>query len=322
VKVGFAPSGTRRADKAVAVAVAVEQAGFDEVWLSEDYFERGAFALAGAVALSTSRVALGIGVVNPWTRHPVLTAMEFAGLDELSAGRAVLGLGASNSRWMSDQLGIAFDRPLSRLVECVEIIRGVLTGGPVSHHGPGWDVEAALSFSPLRTDPPIVLGVKGARALACAGQVADGVFLSVLSSPDYIRWARSQVARPECGMSAYALLSCEPDAAAARDAIRPTVAKFLGIHGDHDITRQAGIDPALAARFRAALLAGRPAVELVGDDLLDELVVAGDREMCAERLHRLQEAGLDVVVLLETPGSSTEHVIAEARACVEMAGIG
>lgn len=322
MKVGFAPSGARRADEAVAVAVAVEQAGFDEVWLSEDYFERGAFALAGAVASSTSRVALGIGVVNPWTRHPVLTAMEFAGLDELSSGRAVLGLGASNRRWMSDQLGIAFETPLGRLAECVEIIRGVLTGAPVSHHGAGWDVEAQLSFSPLRTDPPIVLGVKGARALARAGQIADGVFLSVLSSPDYIRWARGQVARPECGMSAYALLSCEPDAAAARNAIRPTVAKFLGIHGDHDITRQAGIDPDLATRFRVALLAGQPAVELVSDDLLDALVVAGDREMCAERLHRLQEAGLETVVLLETPGSSTADVITEARACIELAGIG
>ncbi|MDT4893153.1 MAG: 5,10-methylenetetrahydromethanopterin reductase [Pseudonocardiales bacterium] len=322
MKVGFAPSGTRRADEAVAVAVAVEQAGFDEVWLSEDYFERGAFALAGAVAASTSRVALGVGVVNPWTRHPVLTAMEFAGLDELSAGRAVLGLGASNSRWMSDQLGIAFEAPLGRLVECVEIIRAVLAGAPVSHHGAGWDVEAALSFSPLRTDPPIVLGVKGRRALSRAGQVADGVFLSVLSSPDYVRWARSQVARPDCTMSSYALWSCEPDAAAARDAIRPTVAKYLGVHGDHDITRQAGIDPDLAARFRAALLAGRPAVDLVSDDLIDVLAVAGDREMCAARLHRLQEAGLETVVLLETPGGSTSHVITEARACVELAGIG
>jgi 5,10-methylenetetrahydromethanopterin reductase len=123
-------------------------------------------------------------------------------------------------------------------------------------------------------------------------------------------------------MSAYALLSCEPDAAAARNAIRPTVAKFLGIHGDHDITRQAGIDPDLATRFRVALLAGQPAVELVSDDLLDALVVAGDREMCAERLHRLQEAGLETVVLLETPGSSTADVITEARACIELAGIG
>jgi 5,10-methylenetetrahydromethanopterin reductase len=321
VKIGFAPSGTRHAEEAVSFAVAAERAGFDEVWLSEDYFERGAFAVAGAVAASTSRVALGIGVVNPWTRHPVLTAMEFAGLDELSAGRAVLGLGASNSRWMSDQLGIAFEAPLSRLVECVEIVRGVLSGAPVSHHGAGWDVEAALSFSPLRPDPPIVLGVKGRRALARAGQVADGVFLSVLSSPDYIRWARSQVAQPGCAMSAYALLSCGPDPAAAQDAIRPTVAKYLGIHGDHDITRQAGIEPELAARFRAALLAGRPAVELVTDDLLDLLVIAGDREICAAGLRRFQDAGLETIVLLGIPGGPTAGVITEARACVELAGM-
>ncbi|MDT4893101.1 MAG: hypothetical protein QOE97_2136 [Pseudonocardiales bacterium] len=321
MKVGYAPSGGRRADDAVAAAVAVERAGFDEVWLSEDYFERGAFAIAGAVAASTERVGLGIGVVNPWTRHPVLTAMEFAGLDELSGGRAVLGLGASNSRWMSDMLGLPFDQPLARLVECVQLVRAVLAGTPVSHHGPGWDVETALSFRPLRTDPPIVLGVKGPQALRRAGQVGDGAFLSVLSSPGYVRWAREQVGRPGCALSSYVLLSCGPDAAAAREAIRPVVAKYLGIHGVHEITRRAGIEPELAARFRTALLAGRPASELVTDALLDAVAVAGDRESCAGALRRLADAGLDAVVLLETPGAQSQAVIDEALACVELAGL-
>jgi 5,10-methylenetetrahydromethanopterin reductase len=321
VRVGFAPSGTRGAAEIVAAAVAVERAGFDEVWISEDYFERGAFALAGAVAASTARVAIGIGVVNPWTRHPVLTAMEFAGLDELSSGRAILGLGASNSRWMSDQLGLKFDQPLARLAEAVELVRAVLSGATVAHHGRGWNVEATLSFTPFRTDPPIVLGVKGGRALARAGAIADGVFLSVLSSPDYIRWARAQIARADSEIASYVMLSCDSDPAVARDAIRGRVAKYLGIHGDHDITRLAGIDPDLCARFRLALLEGRTVPELVTDALLDVLVVAGDREMCAEKLGGLADAGLQKIVLMDLPGRSSEYTLAEARACLELAGL-
>jgi 5,10-methylenetetrahydromethanopterin reductase len=104
MKLAFSISGHRDSAGAVQAAVAAEAAGFDDVWLTEDYVERGAFALAGAIAARTSRVRVGIGVVNPWTRHPTLIAMEFATLDEISGGRAVLGLGASNEHWMSGQL--------------------------------------------------------------------------------------------------------------------------------------------------------------------------------------------------------------------------
>ena len=321
MRVGYAVSGTRRTSEAVTVARAVEAAGFDEVWLAEDYFERGAFVVGGAVAAATTQVRLGIGVVNPWTRHPVLTAMEFAALDELSGGRAVLGLGASNSRWISDQLGIPFEQPLARLVEAVEIIRGVLSGQPVSHHGPGWDVEAALSFSPLRPDPPIIMGVKGPNALRRAGAVADGVLLSVLSSPDYVRWVRGQLGHEDRDVAGYVFLSCQPDAAAARDAARPHVAKYLGIHGDHEITRRAGIDPQLSGRFRDGLLAGRPAVELVTDDILGRVALAGDRRSCARGLRRLADAGLETVVFIELPGQWAPALIADALACLTLAAV-
>ncbi len=322
MRIGYAISGTRSASDTVAVARLVEAAGFDEVWLAEDYFERGAFAVAGALAAATTRVQLGVGVVNPWTRHPVLTAMEFAALDELSAGRAVLGLGTSNSHWMSDQLGIPFERPLGRLVEAVDLIRGVLSGQPVSHHGPAFDVEAGLSFRPLRPNAPIILGVKGPNALRQAGAIADGVLLSVLSSADYVRWARSQLGRADRRMAGYVFLSCQLDAAEARDAARPHVAKYLGIHGDHAITRQAGLEPELCARFRAGVLAGQPATDLVTDDILDRVALAGDREACAQGLCRLTDAGLETVVFIELPGQSAADLVAASLACADLASAG
>lgn len=98
MRVAYSVAGTRPAGEAVELAREAERLGVDEVWLSEDYFERGAFALAGALAVATERVGVGIGVVNPWTRHPVLTAMETSALDELAPGRVLLGLGASNAR--------------------------------------------------------------------------------------------------------------------------------------------------------------------------------------------------------------------------------
>src|SRR5690606_36246919 len=112
MRLGVAPSGRRSAADAVELARRAEDAGLDEVWVSEDYLERGSFAVAGAMAAATTRMRVGLGVVNPWTRHIALTAMEAHALDEIADGRSVLGIGASNKRWMQDRLGIPFERPI------------------------------------------------------------------------------------------------------------------------------------------------------------------------------------------------------------------
>ncbi|GAA0801805.1 LLM class flavin-dependent oxidoreductase [Spirilliplanes yamanashiensis] len=321
MRTAFSISGHRDSAGAVRAAVAAEAAGFDDVWLTEDYVERGAFALAGAIAARTSRVRVGIGVVNPWTRHPVLTAMEFATLDELSGGRAVLGLGASNEHWMTGRLGIPFHRPLARTLEALTLTRRLLTGEPVSFHGEFHDVEARLSFTPIRPDPPIVLGVKGPQAIARGGPLADGLLLSILAGPAYVRWVRDQVG-PGVELSAYVALAVGDDPAAARDRIRPMVATFLGVHGDHVITRQAGVGPDLAARFREGWRTGAPRTDLVTDALLDEVAAAGTVTDTARAFDRLEAAGLDVAVVRDDPAVDPAETMHQADATMRARGWG
>lgn len=313
MRAGLLLSGRRPSRQAVAIAVEAEQLGVDEVWVSEDYCERGAFALAGAVAQATSRVRVGLGVLNPWTRHPVLLAMEFAALDELAEGRAVLGLGASNARWMQEDLGIPFKRPLGRLRECIDVLRPLLAGERVDHEGPVWQVHTQLSFTPERTTP-LVLGVKGEKAMTLAAETGDGVLLSMLSGPAYVTWVRETLG-PEADVSSYVAFSCNSDATAARERIRPLVARFLGIHGEHQITRCAGMDLDLTAAFRAGLLAGKPRTDLVDDALLDAVAVAGDLEGCQAGLGRLASAGLDALVLNDdVPRENLAAVLEAVRA--------
>ncbi len=301
-------SGARDARDAVHIAQRAEQAGIAEVWVSEDYFERGAFVIAAAVASATSSVQVGLGVVNPWTRHPMVTAMEFAGLDEIAGGRGVLGIGASNQLWIQQQCGIPFRAPLSAMRESVSIIRSALAGEHVTTSGEHFSVDAELSFTPLRPRPPIHLGAKGKRSLRLARDVADGVLLSILSAPSYVRWAREQ-----CGtsmtMAAYVLTACGKDAMQARESIRPRLAHFLGVHGSHDITRTAGMSSATAQRFRDAWSAGSPAVELADPDVIDTFAVAGDLDDCAQGLDRLADAGLDTAVLCDLGDERIEGLL-------------
>lgn len=320
MRLGYAPNGGRSAAEAVAIARAAEAAGFTELWVSEDYCERGAYAVAAAVAASTDRLTVGIGVVNPWTRHPVVLAMETAALAEVADGRVLLGLGASNARWMQEWLGIPFERPIARLRECVATVRELLAGQPVRGRSCGYDLDVALSFRPAH-QVPIVLGVKGPQALATAAEIADGVFLSVLSSPDYIRWARARSGGERALVSAYVMFSCADDDRAARDALRPRVATYLGIHGDHAITRVGGLDPTLGREFRRRLVAGEPAAELVTDDILDTFTIAGDPDRCVAGLRRFAEAGLDSLVLVDEPSVPADQALTAAAECARRAGI-
>src|SRR5262249_48680882 len=176
-----------------------ERAGVGSVWVMEDYFRPGAYALAAATAAVTVRSVIGIGVVTPYTRHPALIAMETATLAALSPGRVALGIGSSNRRWVEQQMGIPFKTPLRGLRESVDIVRRLLDGESVTYTG---DVFAANEVT-LELPPPgrvpILLGVKGPRALTLAAEVADGVHCSILASPAHVRRVRTSTAgaRPD-----------------------------------------------------------------------------------------------------------------------------
>lgn len=308
MRLGLLLAGSRPVPEALDLARRAEAAGIEEIWVSEDYFERGAFVLAAATAAVTSRPTIGIGVVNPWTRHPLLTAMEFAALDELAAGRAALGLGASNPVWMQERAGIRFTHPLEAIDESVQIIRAALGGRRVAHAGRHFAVDAQLSFEPGRADPPIYIGAKGPRALALAAQVADGVLLSLLSAPAYLSWARHQLP-PQQTVSAYVLAACQADRGEARDSVRATLAFYLGVHGDHAITRVPGLEAEQCAVFRAGWVQGRPAEHLVTDQIIDTFAIAGDPTDCARGLEQLRATGLDCAILRDPGDSGVEGLL-------------
>src|SRR5262249_38324708 len=112
---GVALMGPEAPARAGDWARGAERAGLGSVWIVEDYFHPGAFTLAGAVAARTERIAIGLGVVNHYTRHPALLAMETAALAGMAPGRVILGLGTSNRRWIEGQMGLDFKTPLADL---------------------------------------------------------------------------------------------------------------------------------------------------------------------------------------------------------------
>lgn len=280
---------------AAAWARAAERVGLGSVWIIEDYFHPGAFALAGAAGAVTERIVIGLGVVNPYTRHPALLAMETAALAGIAPGRVVLGLGSSNRRWIEEQMAIPFKTPLNAVRECVEIVRRLLGGERVTFKGDSFSLDGvALEATPTQA-VPIFLGVKGPKALATAGEIADGVHCSVLASAAHVRRVR-QTTGGRGAVISYVVMAVDADGGQARQAVKPVLARYLGVLHGQSILEDAGLGPARTQPFRDALLRGTSAASLVSDELVEMLAVAGTPDDCRRGLRRFAEAGLDTAV--------------------------
>jgi 5,10-methylenetetrahydromethanopterin reductase len=301
---GVAFEGPKARDFISAARLA-EELGFGTFWVPEDPVFPGAFATASAIAANTRKIKVAIGVLNPWTRHPVQTAMELAALEDISEGRAVLGLGASVKLWIEDQLGIAYVRPVAALRETVEIVNRLFRGERLDHHGPVFKAMGVrATFELGRRHIPIHLGVMAPHALALAGEIADGVLLNSMIASDFIRRAGDRVRHgaeragrklDHFSMGSYLTMAMSRDEQSAREAVKPYIAMIIGALARQlqlPIFAQAGITPEAAERFAATLIQGEVASDMVSDSMIDVLAIAGSPERCRDSLAQVVEAGV------------------------------
>ncbi|MBV8135031.1 MAG: LLM class flavin-dependent oxidoreductase [Deltaproteobacteria bacterium] len=316
--IGFENADVRRQ---IEYARLAEELGFAACWVPEDYFFRGAFTIASAPACSTSRIRIGLGVVNPFTRHPALIGMEFAALTELAPARTILGIGAGVKVWI-DQMGIGSPTPGAAIEEAVEVIRRLLRGEKVTFAGKVFQTDrVGLSFKSPQAEVPIYLGVLGARNLARAGRIADGVMLSALTSPAYARFAAEKIHAAAQGaggrgrkleLGAFLLTSISEDERAAREAIKPLLAVMISLMAGQPPTplfTVAGMDPDELRRFAETYARGELPVRLVTDSIIDTFAIAGGPDRCAAALQKILDAGVTHPVFFETPGIPAEETI-------------
>ncbi len=309
---------------AVALAEEAERLGFDSVWTSEAYGSDAVTPLAW-LAGRTERIRLGSAIMQMPARSPAATAATVATLDQLSGGRALLGLGTSGPQVAEGWHGQAFGKPLGRTREYVEIVRAVLRReGPLEHHGPHYDIPYTgpdstglgkplkLIIRPTRPDIPVYLAAIGPRNVALAAEIADG-WLPIFFSPE--RFAETHRPSLEEGFAVrggrpdgWELAPLVPvvlhdDVAAARDVLRPMIALYvggMGARGQNYYNRLAcryGFEEAAAA-IQDAYLAGRrdEAATAVPDALVDEIALVGDRDRIADRLEAWQACGTTTLI--------------------------
>jgi 5,10-methylenetetrahydromethanopterin reductase len=294
------------ARECAAQARAAEEAGFSTVWFAENPFARGAMSGLAASALATSTIRLGVGVFNPFNRHPTLIAMEVAALDELSEGRVVLGIGAGIRL---GQMGIAAPRRIAAVRDAIHIASRLLRGETVEYEGPVFSARGVRLEGPLRRAAvPICMAAMGDQALDLCGRIADGLLISNLSPTAFTRRAVAVVARGAVAAGKpmlvevvqYVTGAIDDDRQEARRRAKAAVGAMLVAYC-HDgrasaATRSAvrdysGLAPEEFERIVHRLAQGDTPAGVIDDALLDRYALAGTVSECLDRCDAYGDAG-------------------------------
>ena len=311
----------------VQLARLAEDAGYDHFWLADERFFREVYASLTACALATRRLLLGPCVTDPYSRHPALTAMAIATLDDVSGGRAALGLGAGISGFA--ELGIARAHAAAAIGEAVTLVRRLLRKETVTQVGKVVSIhEGRLDFTPLRPDVSVYVASNGPLGQRTAGAVADGAIMEGCGNLAEARAFAAAVAdgARRVGRDADAielvarLNACiADDGHAARDVLRLRVARTLGAGRLRFATLEAqGL--ALPAETKASVAgvpyaAGvepyRPLLPLITDRVVDALTLAGTVDEVVARVVDLARGGIGQVMIhpFAPPGSTADDTI-------------
>ena len=320
--VGLPPMETRR-DVVLHVAARAEEWGYAAFFLAEGW-GHDASVLLTEIAVRTSRIRIGTGVVNVWSRSAASIAMLATSIGEVSGGRFVLGLGAGSPQLAEGLHDVAFRAPVERLAETTRQVRRLLDGERLLPTAPGRSRPLRLAVR-HSSGIPVQLAALGPEAVRVAGELADAWYpflLPVSGLGDGIRLLEEGVARGRPGRPLPQIrpgvpVALSPDPATARQlawwwvsfyltSMGPLYARTLRAHGLGEAV-DAVLDHAAAAD-------DGPPEQVV--PLLDELTVWGDGIAARQLLDRWYVAGADMPVIVLPPGRSLDeldHVLESLR---------
>lgn len=292
--------------------------GYANLFVSDERFYKNTYSLLALAARNSERIGLGTGVTNPYTRNPAFTAAAIATIDELSGGRAFLGLGAG-SPMVLDPIGIEQDDPVGAVRDAVRAIRSLLDGESVTVENDAFELhDVRLDFTPERRVPVYVAG-RGPQLLSLGGHVGDGVVAGAgLTSVAGMEYARERVVigaehgdrcADDVDLVCWAFLSIAEDREVALDAVTPLTARIvqavpmpaleaIGVErADAEQVKELGdVDGRTAADLRESI--PRPVVE--------QFAIAGTPAQCRDHVESLVEAGVSHVSVLPFENSEND----------------
>jgi alkanesulfonate monooxygenase SsuD/methylene tetrahydromethanopterin reductase-like flavin-dependent oxidoreductase (luciferase family) len=326
-RIGIAFSGGANPSQIVDFVRLAESLGYESAWVAEGH-GGDQFAVLAACAARTSRILLGTSITSVFVRTAPTIAMAALTVDDLSAGRFILGVGSSHKVQVEGEHGLPYTKPLTRVRETVALIRRLAEDGRVRFHGETVRIENFdLWFTPRRRAFPIYVSAVFAKMAALCGEIADGVILtrSTLATAAAIRSHLAEGAlRAGRRPSEVTVTSLLPTAVGesrqeALAALRPGLAFYAGFFPRYSrLIAEHGFAAEAAAIAAAWANGDRDAAErAVSDALIDATSIAGTATQCRERVEEYRRSGIDLPILspfARGPGAE-EKFEAVIRAC-------
>jgi F420-dependent oxidoreductase-like protein len=309
------------ADEQLGLVQEAERLGYDSVWTAEAYGSDAATIL-GWLAQATSTIRLGAAIFQMPGRSAAMTAMTAATLDQLSAGRMILGIGSSGPQVAEGWHGQRFGRQLQRTREYVDVVRLALSRQRVEYagetlqlplpDGPGKALK--LTIAPVQERIPLYLAAIGPKNTTLAAEIADG-WIPTLFSPEHVAEFRPLLeegfARAGNGkgfgdfdIAPSVNVFVTDDVGAARDAMRPYVALYVGGMGSRSqnfynaLVQRYGFEDA-ARRVQDLYLEGKrdEAMAALPDELIDTVSLCGPPDVVRSRLEVFRDAGVGTLMV-------------------------
>ena len=317
------------------LAASLEKAGLDIAWVAEAY-GADAVSLMGYIAAKTSTLQIASGILPIYSRTPTLLAMTAVGVDLLSDGRCILGLGASGPQVIEGWHGVPYTRPIERTREVIDICRQVWRRERIDHSGRNYTIPLPpeqgtglgkplkMITHPLRDRIPIYVASLGAKNVEMTAEIAEG-WLPIFYIPEKAKdvWgeplakgaANRAADLPPLEVCAGGMLAIGDDVEGIREFARPMAALYIGGMGAkgrnfyNELACRYGYE-AEAAEIQDLYLAGKKdeAAAKVPAEFLELTSLVGPAGYVKERLAAYKEAGVTVLNVLPVGGDPVKLI--------------
>jgi 5,10-methylenetetrahydromethanopterin reductase len=303
-------------EEMLASARVMDEAGMDTVWLAEAYpwwrkhgmEARSSTVVSALMARETKRLAIGWGIISPFTRHPVQVAMDARVVQEAAGpGRFLLGFGTS--KIFLNNAGMQTNKTLGPMRDAVEIVRGVLGGEAFEYSGDTWNADVPALQDEAHTPrdvPPVYVAATAPKMQKLAGEIGDGCLTPSITTPAFVRYTVGNTGSDiDIGCTVVASIH-ETDRDKGRDGAREIAGMYLAnkvqnIQGSADTLldlaglEQDEIRPVAEAMEQGGRLAAKAKVT---DSILDKCKpIAGTPADCIAAIEEYRDAGCTHVML-------------------------
>lgn len=299
-------------DEATATAQLAEDLGFDTLWYGNHKFYRDMFVALTLLATKTERIQLGTFIAEPYSMHPALIGAAIASVDEISHGRAVLGLGTGGANFK--ELDLVRRKPAKAMEETVRILRPYLAGERIDFNGEVFSVHDGWLHMPAHPNIPLVIASRGDLVLEGAGRLADGAMLATYATPEGQAHAQERVAAGAAAagrrLEDIELIirvdtTIDDDVRVARDSVRPMIASMImNSYPDAHFVEQVGLEltpelKGLGERKNEA--EAFSSGHLVPDEFVRQFAWAGTADDVASQIEPLVQMGFRSITIMPQP---------------------